>query len=102
MKIWKALNNNVAVVLDEKGQEKIVMGKGICFNFYLRLCRTLFTRYKEYVVYWLNFNEINMILHAPFMGAGLCFEEGENEGAVKYQAARILVPAGRRTCGRRF
>ncbi len=32
MKIWKALNNNVAVVLDEKGQEKIVMGKGICFK----------------------------------------------------------------------
>lgn len=32
MKIWKALNNNVAVVLDENGQEKIVMGKGICFK----------------------------------------------------------------------
>ena len=28
-----------------------------------------------------------MILHAPFMGAGLCFEEGENEDLVKYQAA---------------
>lgn len=32
MKIWKSLNNNVAVVLDEKGQEKVVMGKGICFK----------------------------------------------------------------------
>ncbi|MCI6465206.1 MAG: PRD domain-containing protein [Faecalicatena sp.] len=32
MKIFKTLNNNVAVVLDEKGQEKIVMGKGICFQ----------------------------------------------------------------------
>ena len=28
-----------------------------------------------------------MILHAPFMGAGLYFEEGENEEQVKYQAA---------------
>ena len=28
-----------------------------------------------------------MILHALFMGAGLCFEEGENEEQVKYQAA---------------
>ncbi len=28
-----------------------------------------------------------MILHAPFMGAGLCFEEGEDEEKVKYQAA---------------
>ena len=54
---------------------------------YERLCRTLFTRYKGLVNYWLTFNEINMILHAPFMGAGLCFEEGENEEQVKYQAA---------------
>lgn len=55
--------------------------------FYERLCRTLFTRYKGLVNYWLTFNEINMILHAPFMGAGLYFEEGENETQVKYQAA---------------
>lgn len=32
MKIFKTLNNNVAVVVDDKGQEKIVMGKGICFK----------------------------------------------------------------------
>ena len=32
MKIFKILNNNVAVVLSEKGEEKIVMGKGICFK----------------------------------------------------------------------
>ncbi len=56
-------------------------------DFYLKLCRVLFTRYREYVVYWLTFNEINLILHAPFMGAGLCFSEGENEEQVKYQAA---------------
>lgn len=54
---------------------------------YLRLCETLFTRFKEYCVHWLTFNEINMILHAPFMGAGICFEEGENEEQIKYQAA---------------
>lgn len=56
-------------------------------NCYLRLCNVLFTRYREYVVHWLTFNEINMILHAPFMGAGLCFQEGESEEAIKYQAA---------------
>ena len=32
MRIAKVLNNNVAVVLDEKGREKIVMGRGICFK----------------------------------------------------------------------
>lgn len=56
-------------------------------DFYLHLCEVLFTRFKEYVTYWLTFNEINMILHAPFMGAGIYFEEGENEEQIKYQAA---------------
>ena len=56
-------------------------------TFYERLCRTLFTRYKEYVHYWITFNEINMILHAPFMAAGICFEEGEDEKQITYQAA---------------
>lgn len=56
-------------------------------GFYLKLCNVLFTRFKEYVTLWLTFNEINMILHAPFLGAGLCFEEDENEELVKYQAA---------------
>lgn len=56
-------------------------------DFYLKLCRCLFTRYKGLVKYWLTFNEINMILHAPFMGAGLCFDEGENKAKVMYQAA---------------
>lgn len=56
-------------------------------GFYENLCRTLFTRYKGMVKYWLTFNEINMILHAPFMGAGICFEQGENEKTIKYQAA---------------
>lgn len=32
MQISKILNNNAAVVRDEQGQEKIVMGKGICFQ----------------------------------------------------------------------
>ena len=56
-------------------------------TFYERLCRVLFTRYKGLVKYWLTFNEINMILHAPFMGAGICFDENEDENQVKYQAA---------------
>ena len=56
-------------------------------GFYENLCTVIFRRYKGLVKYWLTFNEINMILHAPFMGAGLYFEEGENEDQVKYQAA---------------
>lgn len=56
-------------------------------GFYENLCNVIFRRYKGLVKYWLTFNEINMILHAPFMGAGLYFEEGENKEQVKYQAA---------------
>ena len=56
-------------------------------GFYENLCRVIFNRYKGLVKYWLTFNEINMILHAPFMGAGLYFEEGDNVEQVKYQAA---------------
>lgn len=56
-------------------------------GFYEKLCRVLFNRYKGLVKYWLTFNEINMILHAPFMGAGLYFEKDENKEQIKYQAA---------------
>ena len=55
-------------------------------GFYENLCRVLFTRFDGLVKYWLTFNEINMILHAPFMGAGLLFAEGENKKQVMYQA----------------
>jgi 6-phospho-beta-glucosidase len=54
---------------------------------YERLCSLIFTRYKNKVKYWLTFNEINMLLHLPFIGAGLTFDEGENEEEIKYQAA---------------
>ena len=56
-------------------------------DFYKKLARTLFTRYKGLVKYWLTFNEINLILHEPFMGAGICFEEGEDKYKVLYTAA---------------
>ena len=39
------------------------------------------------VKYWLTFNEINMLLHLPFTGAGLVFHPGENVQQVEYQAA---------------
>lgn len=54
---------------------------------YVHYCEVLFDRFKGKVKYWLTFNEINMILHLPFMGAGLVFEEGENKEAVEYLAA---------------
>lgn len=56
-------------------------------KFYENLVTALFNRYKGLVKYWLTFNEINILLHAPFMGAGVVFEEGENRNQVLYTAA---------------
>lgn len=54
---------------------------------YLKFCQTIFTRYKDLVKYWLTFNEINMIMHLPFMAAGILFEEGEYQKQSQYRAA---------------
>ena len=48
-------------------------------GYYQKLCRVLFEKYKGLVKYWITFNEINMILHFPFVAAGLSFEENENK-----------------------
>lgn len=46
---------------------------------FVKLAKVLFERYDGLVKYWLTFNEINMILHFPFVAAGLRFKEGENK-----------------------
>lgn len=56
-------------------------------EFFARYARTCFEVFDRQVKYWLTFNEINILLHSPFSGAGLVFEEGENQEQVKYQAA---------------
>lgn len=54
---------------------------------YLRYCRVLFETFKGKVKYWITFNEINMLLHMPFMGAGIMFRPDEDQEKVKYQVA---------------
>lgn len=62
-------------------------------ELYGRLCRTLFTRYKGLVTQWITINEINMILEAPFLAAGLYIEEHEDRDAVKYAASHYQLVA---------
>lgn len=40
-------------------------------DLYLKFAETVYRRYCDKVKYWLTFNEINMILHAPFNGGGI-------------------------------
>lgn len=56
-------------------------------DYYLKYCKTIFERYRKKVKYWISFNEINMILHLPYMGAGIVFEPNDYKEQVKYQAA---------------
>ncbi len=54
---------------------------------YTKYCEVIFKRFNGKVKYWMTFNEINMLMHLPFMGAGIMFREGDDETQVKYQAA---------------
>ncbi|MEI7109024.1 6-phospho-beta-glucosidase [Pectobacterium versatile] len=56
-------------------------------EFFARYARACFEAFDGLVKYWLTFNEINILLHSPFSGAGLVFADGENQEQVKYQAA---------------
>ncbi|MFP7495200.1 6-phospho-beta-glucosidase [Terribacillus saccharophilus] len=62
-------------------------------NFFERYAETIFTRYKDKVKYWMTFNEINMLLHLPFVGAGLVFNEGDDKKQTQYQAAHHQLVA---------
>ncbi|MDX8046467.1 6-phospho-beta-glucosidase [Gracilibacillus sp. S3-1-1] len=62
-------------------------------DFFEKYATTVFTRYKDKVKYWLTFNEINMLLHLPFVGAGLIFKDGEDKKQVMYQAAHHQLVA---------
>lgn len=60
---------------------------------YLKYCEAIFKRYRGRVKYWITFNEINMLLHMPFMGAGILFENDEDAEEVKYRAAHYEIVA---------
>ncbi|MED1189082.1 6-phospho-beta-glucosidase [Bacillus paralicheniformis] len=49
-------------------------------KFFERYVKVVFERYKNKVKYWLTFNEINVILHAPFNGGGI---QGKTEDISK-------------------
>lgn len=55
-------------------------------EFYTKYCEVIFNRYKDKVKYWMTFNEINISLKVPFVGAGLRILPSENEEEIIYQA----------------
>lgn len=63
---------------------------------YVNYATTVFSRYKGLVNHWLTINEINILLHQPFVGGGLIFKEGDNIEQIKYQAAHHQLVASAR------
>jgi 6-phospho-beta-glucosidase len=55
-------------------------------DFFEQFARVVFERYKDKVKYWLTFNEINVILHAPFNGGGIQGKLEDIEKSTLYQA----------------
>ena len=67
-------------------------------DFYYHYVETIFERYKDYVKYWLTFNEINCIaIGDPYM-AGACRKvDGVSLDQVTYQAAHHQFLASAKT-----
>ncbi|MBL1126829.1 family 1 glycosylhydrolase [Streptococcus suis] len=56
-------------------------------DYYLNYCESLFQHFKGRIKYWITFNEINMILHLPFLAAGLYVSDKSYPLEYIYQAA---------------
>jgi 6-phospho-beta-glucosidase len=55
-------------------------------GFYERYVRTLFARYGSRVRYWLTFNEINSVLHVPFLSGAITTPKEQLSASDLYQA----------------
>lgn len=55
-------------------------------GFFERYARTLFERYGKRVRYWLTFNEINSVLHEPFLSGGIATPKDRLSEQDLYQA----------------
>jgi 6-phospho-beta-glucosidase len=67
-------------------------------GFYERYCRALFARYGRRVKYWLTFNEINSVLHEPFLSGAIPTPKEQLSEQDLYQAVHHeLVASARAT-----
>ncbi|MBU5360902.1 family 1 glycosylhydrolase [Enterococcus raffinosus] len=71
-------------------------------DFFLHYGKTVMSRFKGRIKYWIPFNEMNMVLHIPFIGGGILFEEGKDNLSMQYQAGHhqllanaLIIQAGK-------
>lgn len=72
-------------------------------ELFLHYAETVMQRFKGRIKYWIPFNEMNMVLHIPFIGGGILFEEGKDNLSIQYQAGHhqllanaLTIEAGKR------
>lgn len=65
-------------------------------SFFEHYAETVFKRYKEKVKYWLTFNEINSISHAPLLSGGIYTAKEELSKQDIYQAIHHELVASAR------
>ena len=65
-------------------------------DLYVKYCRTLFERYKKKVKYWITFNEINSIIHQPFMSGAILTPKEQLTQQDLYQAIHHELVASAR------
>lgn len=70
----------------------------VLVDFFVRFAKTVFSRYRDKVRYWLTFNEINETMNKriPFNQAGLLIGEDEDASVVKVQASHNMFLASAR------
>ena len=62
-------------------------------DYYVKYANTLLQRFNKKVKYWLPFNEINMLMHEPFLSSGIYWQDEKNKEEVLYQAAHYQLVA---------
>ncbi|MBP1042205.1 family 1 glycosylhydrolase [Vagococcus sp. BWB3-3] len=66
-------------------------------DLYVHYATTVMTRFKGRIKYWIPFNEMNMVLHIPFIGGGVTFNSETNPLQIQYQAGHHQLLANART-----
>jgi 6-phospho-beta-glucosidase len=56
-------------------------------ELYVRYTKAVMSAFKHRVRYWIPFNEMNMVLHIPYIGGGILFDETRDNLSIQYQAA---------------
>lgn len=61
------------------------------FDPFLKYCKTIFSHYKDYVTYWMVFNEINNIIKLPYLAGALNITDRSKRTQRMYQAGHNML-----------